>query len=140
MAMTAKDRLRQRAALLSNTSTADARITPDTGVIRQPEEAQDNPRFQTVAQRAEGKPASLNPRARGNSGGGSTTRVGKAAQSIGMSTVGSLQYLGETVKQANQNTREYMNTVEAEDYAAAVSEFNRIRSQYWEGTPEYQAA
>lgn len=146
MAMTAKDRLRQRAALLAKTSTAEVRPaaeaqqTPDTGVIRLPEEAQDKPRFQTVAQRTENKPASTNPRARGNSGGGSTSRAGKAAQSIGMSTVGSLQYLGETVKQANQNTREYMNTVEAEDYAAAVSEFNRVRSQYWEGTPEYQAA
>lgn len=146
MAMTAKDRLRQRAALLAKTSTAEVRPvaeaqqTPDTGVIRLPEEAQDKPRFQTVAQRAENKPASTNPRARGNSGGDSASRVDKAAQSIGMSTVGSLQYLGETVKQANQNTREYMNTVEAEDYAEAVSEFNRVRSQYWEGTPEYQAA
>lgn len=67
-------------------------------------------------------------------------RVGAAAQSIGLNTAASVQYLSETAKQANKNTREYMQTLEAEEYAQAVSDFNRVRQNYWEGTPEYQAA
>lgn len=68
------------------------------------------------------------------------SRVGKAAQSIGMSTAGSLQYLGETAGQIKENTQDWLGTDEAEEYAAAVSEFNRIRKYALEDSPEYIAA
>ena len=67
-------------------------------------------------------------------------KAGKAAQSIGLNTMASLQYLGETAKKSAENTRDFMATQEAEDYAAAISNFNQVRASYWEGTPEYQAA
>lgn len=67
-------------------------------------------------------------------------RLGKAGQSIGMSTAGSLQYLGETAGQIKENTQDWLGTDEAEEYAAAVSEFNRIRKYALEDSPEYIAA
>ena len=65
---------------------------------------------------------------------------GKAAQSIGLNTMASVQYLGETALQSAENTRDFMATQEAEDYAAAVSEFNRVRKHALEDSPEYIAA
>lgn len=67
-------------------------------------------------------------------------KVGKAAQSIGLNTMASVQYLGETAKKSAENTRDFMATQEAEDYAAAVSEFNRVRKYALEDSPEYIAA
>lgn len=68
------------------------------------------------------------------------SRAGKAGQSIGMSTAGSLQFLGETAVQIKENTQDWLATDEAEEYAAAVSEFNRIRKYALEDSPEYIAA
>lgn len=68
------------------------------------------------------------------------SKVGKAAQSIGLNTMASLQYLVETARKSAENRRDFLATQEAEDYAAAISNFNQIRASYWEGTPEYQAA
>ena len=67
-------------------------------------------------------------------------KAGKAGQSIGLNTMASLQYLGETARKSAKNSRDFLDTQEAEDYAAAVSNFNQVRATYWEGTPEYQAA
>ena len=67
-------------------------------------------------------------------------RVGAAVQGIGMNTAGSVQYLGETIQQANRNSRDYLQSQAAEDYAAAVSDFNMIRRMYMEDAPEYIAA
>lgn len=68
------------------------------------------------------------------------SKVGKAAQSIGLNTVASLQYLGETAVQFKENTDTFLDTEEADDYAAAVAEFNRIRKYAPEDSPEYLAA
>lgn len=68
------------------------------------------------------------------------SRAGKAGQSIGLNTMASVQYLGETVGQIGENTRDWLGTDEAEEYAAAVSEFNRIRKYALEDSPEYIAA
>lgn len=67
-------------------------------------------------------------------------KAGKAAQSIGLNTMASVQYLGETAKKSAENTRDFMATQEAEEYAAAVSEFNRVRKYAMEDSPEYIAA
>lgn len=67
-------------------------------------------------------------------------KAGKAAQSIGLNTMASVQYLGETAKKSAENTRDFMATQEADDYAAAVSEFNRVRKYALEDSPEYIAA
>jgi hypothetical protein len=67
-------------------------------------------------------------------------KAGKAAQSIGLNTMASVQYLGETAKQLKENTDTFMGTKEADDYAAAVSEFNRVRKYAMEDSPEYIAA
>lgn len=67
-------------------------------------------------------------------------KAGKAAQSIGLNTMASVQYLGETAKQFKENTDTFLDTQEAADYAAAVSEFNRVRRYAMEDSPEYIAA
>ena len=67
-------------------------------------------------------------------------KAGKAAQSIGLNTMASVQYLGETAKQLKENTDTFLDTQEAADYAAAVSEFNRVRRYAMEDSPEYIAA
>lgn len=67
-------------------------------------------------------------------------KAGKAAQSIGLNTMASVQYLGETAKQFKENTDTFLGTQEADDYAAAASEFNRVRRYAMEDSPEYIAA
>lgn len=67
-------------------------------------------------------------------------KLTKAGQSLGLNTAGSVEYLLENAKQSRENTRNYLQSEETQDYAAAVSEFNRIRKYYDESAPEYQAA
>ena len=67
-------------------------------------------------------------------------KLTKAGQSLGLNTAGSVEYLLENAKQSRENTRNYLQSEGAQDYAAAVSEFNRIRKYYDESAPEYQAA
>ena len=99
-----------------------------------------NPRFLTVAERATVKPVSTNPRARGNSGGESTGRVAKGMQSIGLNIPAFVEYLGESVKQGLANTRDYLQSAPAQEYAEAVSDFNVVSKYFDESSPEYQAA
>ena len=68
------------------------------------------------------------------------SKLTKAGQSLGLNTAGSVEYLLENAKQSRENTRNYLQSEGAQDYAAAVSEFNRIRKYYDESAPEYQAA
>lgn len=173
MAMTAKERLRQRAAGLklgysvdANLLTGKTQVTGDTdprftlsGVQKQQQivqtlprkeetpavqlpmvTANDNRRFQTVAERAQNKQASTNPRAMGGAEEDPVSKLGKALQSIGLSLPSSVEYVAESGKQTLQNTRAYLQSDIDEDYAAAVSEFNRIRKYADESSAEYQTA
>ena len=62
------------------------------------------------------------------------SRVGKGAQSVLLSPYAQTEYLLETAKTANRPSWQ------TDDYAAAVSEFNRVRRLYPEGSTEYQTA
>lgn len=100
-----------------------------------------NPRFQTVAERAENKPASTNPRARGNSGKESTSRVGKAAQSIGLNTVGSVQMMGDTLEKAGENAKAYQHDSGLKDRAdEALNAIKLAKALHGEGSPEHLQA
>lgn len=160
--MTAKERLRQRAAGLK-INNAPQVIAPQLPQLKRAEDQAQERQEQEVLERAQKvqaqrsgsiDPAQVNrtpaqDRARMTRANSQYQlgdvrskqgRVGAAVQSIGMNTAGSVQYLGETIQQANQNTRDYLQSQAAEDYAAAVSDFNRIRKMYMEDAPEYIAA
>lgn len=160
--MTAKERLRQRAAGLK-INNAPQVIAPQLPQLKRAEDQEQERQEREVLERAQKvqaqrsgsiDPAQVNrtpaqDRARMTRANSQYQlgdvrskqgRVGAAVQGIGMNTAGSVQYLGETIQQANQNTRDYLQSQAAEDYAAAVSDFNRIRKMYMEDAPEYIAA
>ena len=160
--MTAKERLRQRAAGLK-INNAPQVTAPQLPQLKRAEDQAQERQAREVLERAQKvqaqrsgsiDPAQVNrtpaqDRARMTRANSQYQlgdvrskqgRVGAAAQGIGMNTAGSVQYLGETIQQANQNTRDYLQSQAAEDYAAAVSDFNRIRKMYMEDAPEYIAA
>lgn len=100
-----------------------------------------NPRFQTVAERAENKPTSTNVRAKGNSGMESTSRVGKAAQSIGLNTVGSVQMMGDTLEKAGENAEAYQQDSGLKDRAdKALNDIKLARTLYGEDSEQYRQA
>ena len=68
------------------------------------------------------------------------TGLGAGLQSIGLSLPASIEYGGATIKQGAKDTGEYLNTAEAQAYAEAVAEFNRISKTAMEDSPEYLAA
>lgn len=69
------------------------------------------------------------------------SRVGKAAQSIGMSTAGSLQYLGETMVQNRENVTEYQQGSGLKEKAdEALNAIKLARTRYGEGSEEHLQA
>lgn len=99
-----------------------------------------NSRAQTVAQRSAQKQESTNPRARGNNAGDTSSRVGKAVQSIGLNTPASVEYLIESGKQAVQNQQAYADSEHKQRLAEAFSALNLAEREYGYGSAEHQQA
>lgn len=105
-----------------------------------------NPRSQTVAERAQEKQP-VQDRARKVAEirkDIDTTpvqgRVGKGLQSIGLSTPASIEYLGESAKQAYKNQQAYEESDLQQQIAEAYSNLNLTERQYGWGSPEYEQA
>lgn len=99
-----------------------------------------NPRAQTVAERAARKPASANPRAKGNNAGDTSTRFGKGLQSIGLSAPAAIEYLGESTMQARENAADYQNSEWKAQADAALNAIKLARTLYGEGSEEHLKA
>lgn len=67
-------------------------------------------------------------------------RVGKGLQSIGLSTPASIEYLGESAKQAYKNQQAYEESDLQQRIAEAYSNLNLTEQQYGWGSPEYEQA
>lgn len=67
-------------------------------------------------------------------------RLGKAAQSIGLSTAGSIPMLFDTFKQAAKNSEAYVNSDLDERAEEALNEIKLAKALYGEGSPEYLQA
>ena len=96
-----------------------------------------NRRAQTVAERAEGKPASTNPRAKGNNAGDTSSRLGKGVQSIGLNTAASVEYLVESGKQAVKNQDAYEQSGLREQLAEAYTNMNLAGREFGPDSQEY---
>lgn len=149
---TAKQRIQQRAAALeqqrkatiAQNQTQQEEITPS---VQEPNRmpatstAQNsNRRFQTVAERAEGKPASTNPRAKGNNAGDTSSRLGKGIQSIGLGTPAAVEYLIESGKQTVKNQDAYEKSGLKEQLAEAYTNMSMAAREFGQESQEYQQA
>ena len=67
-------------------------------------------------------------------------RVGKGLQSIGLSTPASIEYLGESAKQAYKNQQAYEESDLQQRISEAYSNLNLTERQYGWGSPEYEQA
>lgn len=100
-----------------------------------------NPRFLTAAERATVKPVSTNPRAKGNNAGDTSSRVGKALQSIGLNTAGSTQFLFDTARKSRENAVDYQHDSGLKDKAdAALNAIKLARTLYGDGSKEHMKA
>ena len=127
------DRLREEEALRQENNRAQAardRRTPDAGteqVTRTP--------MQDRARMTREKSAYQLGDIRNESG-----RVGKAVQSIGLNTMGSVQFLGDTLKQSRDNAEAYQKSGLQDKANQALEQIRLAKALHGEGSPEHLQA
>ena len=67
-------------------------------------------------------------------------RVGKAVQSIGLNTMGSVQFLGDTLKQSRDNAEAYQKSGLQDKANQALEQIRLAKALHGEGSPEHLQA
>ena len=127
------DRLREEEALRQENNRAQAardRRTPDAGT----EQVNRTP-MQDRARMTREKSAYQLGDIRNESG-----RVGKAVQSIGLNTMGSAQFLGDTLKQSRDNAEAYQKSGLQDKANQALEQIRLAKALHGEGSPEHLQA
>lgn len=127
------DRLREEEALRQKNARAQAardRRTPDAGT----EQVNRTP-MQDRARMTREKSAYQLGDIRNESG-----RVGKAVQSIGLNTMGSAQFLGDTLKQSRDNAEAYQKSGLQDKANQALEQIKLAKALHGEGSPEHLQA
>lgn len=127
------DRLREEEALRQENARAQAardRRTPDAGT----EQVNRTP-MQDRARMTREKSAYQLGDIRNESG-----RVGKAVQSIGLNTMGSAQFLGDTLKQSRDNAEAYQKSGLQDKANQALEKIKLAKALHGEGSPEHLQA
>ena len=127
------DRLREEEALRQENDRAQAardRRTPDAGT----EQVNRTP-MQDRARMTREKSAYQLGDIRNESG-----RVGKAVQSIGLNTMGSVQFLGDTLKQSRDNAEAYQKSGLQGKANQALEQIRLAKALHGEGSPEHLQA
>ena len=127
------DRLREEEALRQENARAQAardRRTPDAGT----EQVNRTP-MQDRARMTREKSAYQLGDIRNESG-----RVGKAVQSIGLNTMGSAQFLGDTLKQSRDNAEAYQKSGLQDKANQALDRIKLAKALHGEGSPEHLQA
>lgn len=127
------DRLREEEALRQENARAQAardRRTPDAGT----EQVNRTP-MQDRARMTREKSAYQLGDIRNESG-----RVGKAVQSIGLNTMGSVQFLGDTLKQSRDNAEAYQKSGLQDKANQALEQIKLAKALHGEGSPEHLQA
>lgn len=127
------DRLREEEALRQENDRAQAardRRTPDAGT----EQVNRTP-MQDRARMTREKSAYQLGDIRNESG-----RVGKAVQSIGLNTMGSVQFLGDTLKQSRDNAEAYQKSGLQDKANQALEQIRLAKALHGEGSPEHLQA
>lgn len=127
------DRLREEEALRQENDRAQAardRRTPDAGT----EQVNRTP-MQDRARMTREKSAYQLGDIRNESG-----RVGKAVQSIGLNTMGSVQFLGDTMKQSRDNAEAYQKSGLQDKANQALEQIRLAKALHGEGSPEHLQA
>lgn len=127
------DRLREEEALRQKNARAQAardRRTPDAGT----EQVNRTP-MQDRARMTREKSAYQLGDIRNESG-----RVGKAVQSIGLNTMGSAQFLGDTLKQSRDNAEAYQKSGLQDKANQALEQIRLAKALHGEGSPEHLQA
>ena len=127
------DRLREEEALRQENARAQAardRRTPDAGT----EQVNRTP-MQDRARMTREKSAYQLGDIRNESG-----RVGKAVQSIGLNTMGSVQFLGDTLKQSRDNAEAYQKSGLQDKANQALEQIRLAKALHGEGSPEHLQA
>ena len=127
------DRLREEEALRQENNRAQAardRRTPNAGT----EQVNRTP-MQDRARMTREKSAYQLGDIRNESG-----RVGKAVQSIGLNTMGSVQFLGDTLKQSRDNAEAYQKSGLQDKANQALEQIRLAKALHGEGSPEHLQA
>ena len=127
------DRLREEEALRQENDRAQAardRRTPDAGT----EQVNRTP-MQDRARMTREKSAYQLGDIRNENG-----RVGKAVQSIGLNTMGSVQFLGDTLKQSRDNAEAYQKSGLQDKANQALEQIRLAKALHGEGSPEHLQA
>ena len=127
------DRLREEEALRQENNRAQAardRRTPDAGT----EQVNRTP-MQDRARMTREKSAYQLGDIRNESG-----RVGKAVQSIGLNAMGSVQFLGDTLKQSRDNAEAYQKSGLQDKANQALEQIRLAKALHGEGSPEHLQA
>lgn len=127
------DRMREEEALRQENARAQAardRRTPDAGT----EQVNRTP-MQDRARMTREKSAYQLGDIRNESG-----RVGKAVQSIGLNTMGSVQFLGDTLKQSRDNAEAYQKSGLQDKANQALEQIRLAKALHGEGSPEHLQA
>lgn len=127
------DRLREEEALRQENARAQAardRRTPDAGT----EQVNRTP-MQDRARMTREKSAYQLGDIRNESG-----RVGKAVQSIGLNAMGSVQFLGDTLKQSRDNAEAYQKSGLQDKANQALEQIRLAKALHGEGSPEHLQA
>ena len=127
------DRLREEEALRQENARAQAARdsrTPDAGT----EQVNRTP-MQDRARMTREKSAYQLGDIRNESG-----RVGKAVQSIGLNTMGSVQFLGDTLKQSRDNAEAYQKSGLQDKANQALEQIRLAKALHGEGSPEHLQA
>lgn len=127
------DRLREEEALRQKNDRAQAardRRTPDADT----EQVNRTP-MQDRARMTREKSAYQLGDIRNESG-----RVGKAVQSIGLNTMGSVQFLGDTLKQSRDNAEAYQKSGLQDKANQALEQIKLAKALHGEGSPEHLQA
>ena len=127
------DRLREEEALRQKNARAQEardRRTPDAGT----EQVNRTP-MQDRARMTREKSAYQLGDIRNENG-----RVGKAVQSIGLDTMGSVQFLGDTLKQSRDNAEAYQKSGLQDKANQALDRIKLAKALHGEGSPEHLQA
>ena len=127
------DRMREEEALRQENNRAQAardRRTPDAGT----EQVNRTP-MQDRARMTREKSAYQLGDIRNENG-----RVGKAVQSIGLNTMGSVQFLGDTLKQSRDNAEAYQKSGLQDKANQALEQIRLAKALHGEGSPEHLQA
>ena len=127
------DRLREEEALRQENDRAQAardRRTPDAGT----EQVNRTP-MQDRARMTREKSAYQLGDIRNESG-----RVGKAVQSIGLNTMGTAQFMGDTLKQSRDNAEAYQKSGLQDKANQALDKIKLAKALHGEGSPEHLQA